>query len=312
MNRLAGTSRVSPESLAVMPGPRLPPTLPRASLVACALLGLLVPLVAACDDGGKASQKYASDVTEKLVPVLKEDVAQVRRGLPEGAAKLGTLLEADPGANLVALQKAIEGARASSKDLQVAKSTFFSFTDPSGTVLRSEADPDMLANKSVVAAFPELKKALDPQAGVVEAFGEMQEMRGVRNGQDHQWVVAHPVKGGDGQLKGAFVTGWSFRAYAFRVQEAGRRELIEVAKRDQLKTAPLIYAFVFKGGKAYGEKVTPDVNSEAVEKVDLMGKTSAGAWSGTVEITGRTFGVAAQRVPDLAPDAGVAVLVSKI
>jgi hypothetical protein len=288
-----------------MQRPRLLPLL----LVACALLALLA---CACSDGGKASQKYAAEIADKLVPVLKEDAGQVRRGLPGGAAKLGTLIEADPGANLLGLQKAIEGARASVKDLAVAKSTFFSFADPSGTVLRSEADPDMLANKSVVAAFPELKKALDPQGGLVEVFGEMQEMRGVRNGPDHQWVVAHPVKSADGQLKGMFVTGWSFRAYAFRLQEAGKRELIEITKRDQLKSAPLLYVFVLKGGKAYGEKLTPDINVEAVEKLDLSAKTASGPWSSTLEITGRTFGVAAARAPDLAPDAGVAVLVSPI
>jgi hypothetical protein len=305
MNRLVGTTRSPRGSLVDMQGPRLRPLL----LIACALLALLA---SACGDGGKGSQKCAAELADKLVPVLKEDVGQVRRGLPAGAAKLGTLLEADPGANLLGLQKAIQGARASVHDLEVAKSTFFSFADPSGTVLRSEADPDMLANKSVVAAFPELKKALDPQAGIVEVFGEMQEMRGVRTGPDHQWVAAHPVKGADGQLKGVFVTGWSFRAYAFRLQEAAKRELSEIVKRDQLKSAPILYVFVFKGGKAYGEKLTPDTNAEALEKLDLTAKTASGPWSGTLEITGRTFGVAAARVPDLAPDAGVAVLTSQI
>lgn len=309
MNRLVGTSRVTPESLALMLNPRLP-TLSRTALLASTLLATL--LTPACGDEGKVSQKYAAELVEKLAPVLKEDVGQVRRGLPGGAAKLGAMLEADPGANLLALQKAIGGARASEKDLQVAKSTFFSFADPNGTVLRSEADPDMLANRSVVAAFPELKNAIGPQAGLVEAFGEMQEMRGVRNGPDHQWVVAHPVKGADGQLKGMFVTGWSFRAYAYRLQEAGKRELGEITKRDQLKSSPLLYVFVFKAGKAYGEKLTPDVNAEAIEKLDLAAKTASGAWSGTLEISGRTFGVAAQRAPDLAPDAGIATLISTL
>jgi hypothetical protein len=278
-------------------------------LLACVGLALLA---AGCADDGKASQKHAAELITKLTPILKDDVAQVRRGVPNGATKLGELVDADPGANLVALRKALEGARAADKDLQVAKVTFFSFADPSGTVLRSEGDPDLLANKSVVAAFPELKKALDPGGGLTEVFGLMQEMRGVKNGPDHQWVLAHPVKAADGQLKGALVTGWSFRGYAYRLQEAGKREIVEMAKRDGLKSAPLLYAFVFHAGKAYGEAVTPDVNTEAIEKLDLDAKTAAGAWSGTVEITGRVYGVAAQRVPELAPNAGVAALVSKI
>src|SRR5262249_40351613 len=146
---------------------------------------------AACTDSGKIAEREATEEIARLVPLVKEDVEQVRRGLPEGSAKLGALLEPDVGMNLVALQKAIQTARAQVKDLDVAKSTFFSFADPSGVVLRSESDPDLLAGKSVVAAFPLLKKALEPASGNVEVFGEMTEMRGVKAGPDQQWVVAH-------------------------------------------------------------------------------------------------------------------------
>lgn len=283
-----------------------------ARSAAALALTLVAALATACKDDGKASQKNAAEVVDKLVPVVKEDVGQLRNGLPAGAAKLTTLLDADPGADLRALQRAIAGARALVKDLEVAKSTFFSFTDPSGTVLRSEADPDMLANRSVLAAFPELKKALDPSSGVTEVFGEMQEMRGLKTGQDLQWVLAHPVKDGGGQLKGMFVTGWSFRAYAYRLTSAAERELGEMKKRDGLKSMPLLYVFSFKGNKAYGEAVTPAVNAEALEKLDLQAKTASGPWSDVIEIAGRTFGAAAQRIPELAPDAGVAALVSGI
>ncbi|AUX20584.1 hypothetical protein SOCEGT47_010560 [Sorangium cellulosum] len=273
---------------------------------------LTAALVTGCQDDGKTSQKHAAELCAKLAPVVAEDVRQVRTGLPAGSQKLAELTDVDPGANLLALQRAIAGARASVKDLQVAKGTFFSFADPSGTVLRSEADPDMLANRSVLAAFPELRKVLAPGSGVVEAFGEMQEMRGVRNGPDLQWVAVHPVQGSGSALKGLFVTGWSFRAYAYRLQEAAKHEIAELAKRDGLKSIPLLYVFAWKGGKAYGGPVTPDVNTEALEKLDLSAKTASGPWSGTVEITGRTFGAAAQRTPELAPDAGVAALVSTL
>ncbi|WP_437652683.1 hypothetical protein [Sorangium sp. So ce1182] len=278
-------------------------------VLACALAATLA---SACQEDGKTSQKHAAELCAKLAPVVAEDVGQVRTGLPAGAAKLAALVDTDPGANLLGLQRAIAGARASVKELQFAKSTFFSFTDPSGTVLRSEADPDMLANRSVLASFPELRKVLEPSSGVVEAFGEMQEMRGVRNGPDLQWVAAHPVKASGGELKGLFVTGWSFRAYAYRLQEAAKHEIAEMAKRDGVKSTPLHYVFAWKGAKAYGGPVTPDVNTEALEKLDLPAKTASGPWSGTVEIAGRTFGAAAQRAPELAADAGVAALVSTL
>ncbi|WP_437735405.1 hypothetical protein [Sorangium sp. So ce1335] len=278
-------------------------------VLACALAATLA---GACEEDGKASQKHAAELCAKLAPVVAEDVRQVRTGLPPGSQKLASLVDTDPGADLRGLQRAIAGARASVKELEFAKGTFFSFADPSGTVLRSEADPDMLANRSVLASFPELRKVLEPNSGVVEAFGEMQEMRGVRNGPDLQWVAAHPVRSSGGELKGLFVTGWSFRAYAYRLQEAANRDIAEITKRDGLKSTPLLYVFVWKGAKAYGGPVTPDVNAEALEKLDLPAKTASGPWSGTVEIAGRTFGVAAQRTPELAADAGVAALVSTL
>ncbi|WP_437601065.1 hypothetical protein WMF28_05755 [Sorangium sp. So ce590] len=278
-------------------------------MLTCALVAALV---SACQDDGKTSQKQAAELCAKLAPIVAEDVGQVRTGLPVGSQTLATLVDTDPGANLLGLQRAIAGTRASVKELGFAKSTFFSFADPSGTVLRSETDPDMLANRSVLASFPELRKVLAPDSGLVEAFGEMQEMRGVRNGPDLQWVAAHPVKASDGELKGLFVTGWSFRAYAYRLQEAAKREVAEIAKRDGLKATPLLYVFVWKGGKAYGGPETPDVNTEALEKLDLPAKTASGPWSGTLEIAGRTFGAAAQRTPELAADAGVAALSSTL
>jgi hypothetical protein len=210
----------------------------------------IVVSVSACEDSKAISEQNATQAVAKLLPVVKEDVEQVRRGLPEGAKKLGTLLEADPGQDLAGLQKAIQNARGSVHDLNVAKSTFFSFADVNGTVLRSEADPDLLANKSVFATFPDLNKALDPNSGNVEVFGEMQEMRGLRVGQDFQWVVAHPVKDPGGQVKGLFVTGWSYRRFAYHLEETAKRELIEAAKQESRKKMPLIFVFVLRGKRA--------------------------------------------------------------
>lgn len=275
------------------------------------LVALASAALGACHESGKLSEQKAVDACAKLVPIVAEDAAQVRRGLPVGAAKLGSLVDTDPGGNPAGLQRAIAGARASVHDLAVSKSTFFSFADPTGVVLRSEADPDMLANKSVLAAFPSLKKAIDPASGIVEAFGEMPELRGVRNGPDQAWVVAHPVKDPKGDVKGIFVTGWSFRSFAYHLEQTAKRDAVEVAKQTG-RPAALLYVFALKGPKVYGAPVTPDVDTEALEKLDLFGKTSAGPWRGRVEITGRTYGAAAARTPDLAPDTGVAVITSEI
>jgi hypothetical protein len=266
----------------------------------------------ACDDTRKVSEQAAADQIARLVPLVKEDALQVRRGLPEGAKKLGGLLEPDPGNNLASLQRTIAAARASVKDLDVAKSTFFSFADPQGVVLRSEADPDMLAGKSIFAAFPALKKAADPKSGVVEAYGPMQELRGVRNGPDTAWIVAHPVKNAEGAAVGLFVTGWSFRRFAFHLQEMAKRDLTEAAEKEKKKSVPITYVFAVKGGSAYGAPLTPDVDAQAIEGLNLLEKTKNGPFRGSVVVTGRTFGVAAQRTPELGDDAAIAIMISQI
>jgi hypothetical protein len=281
------------------------------------LPALVLPLalvVAGCDEGRKLSEQDAVDAAAQLAPVLSEDVAQVRRGLPQGAAKLGPMLDADTLGNLAAVRKAIAKARNDVDDLAVAKSTFFSFADAKGEVIRSEADPDVLAGKSVIGkeAFPPLQKALDPAAGVVEAFGNVTDLYQVKKGPDLVWAAAAPVKDAKGQLLGMFVTGWAFRALAYHLETTAKMASTETAGKQGKKLPPLLYVYVVKGKTAYGAPLSPDVNAHAVEELDLPTKTAAGPYRGSLEITGRVFGVAGVKAPDLADDVVLAVVASEI
>jgi hypothetical protein len=78
-----------------------------------ALLALALSILplAGCDEGRKASEQDAADAAAHLAPILKDDVAQVRRGLPQGAAKLGPMLDPDTLGNLAGLRRAIGQAR---------------------------------------------------------------------------------------------------------------------------------------------------------------------------------------------------------
>jgi hypothetical protein len=276
---------------------------------------VLVPIalvLAGCDDNKKLSEQGAVDELQKLAPVLKEDVEQVRRGLPQGAIKLGPLLDEDTLKTPQNVQKAIATARSSVHDLELAKSTFFSFANPEGKVIASEATPDLLAEKSVLTAFPALKKALEPASGVVEAFGEMKELRGVRTGPDLAWVAAIPVKDDKGQAKGAFVTGWSMRALAFHLETAAKMHITEATTKQGKKVAPIVYVYVVKGKTAYGTPLTPEVNAKAIENLDFPAKAAGGVVRGALEITGRAFGYAGVKAPELGDDAALAVLLSEI
>jgi hypothetical protein len=268
--------------------------------------------LAACDDGRKSAEAAAAEELKSLAPVLAEDVAQVRRGLPEGAAKLGPMLDPDTLASPVGLQKAISRTRALVKDLDVAKGTFFSYADKDGTVLRSESDPDVLAQKSIFVPFPALQKARAPGGSLAEAWGEMTELRGAKNGPDILWAAAAPVKDDKGALMGMFITGWSLRAYARRLENSALATVKDVSEKAGKKNPPLLYVFVVKGKTAYGTPVAPDVNAHAIEALDLIGKTAVGPYRGTLEITGRAFGVAAARAPELGDDAALVVLASEL
>ncbi len=137
-------------------------------------------------------------------------------------------------------------------------------------------------------------------------------MRGVKTGRDLAWVAAAPVKDDKGQLKGMFVTGWSLRAYARRLENAATSTVREAAEKAGKKNPPLVYVFVVKGKTAYGSPLAPDEDAQAIEVLDVVGKTASGPYRGTLEITGRGFGVAGVRAPELGDDAALAVLASEI
>ncbi len=265
-----------------------------------------------CDDGKKLSEREAAEEVERIAPVVKEDVEQIRKGVPAGAAKLSEKTDPDTLCNDAALQKAIAQSRAQVKELDTAKSSFFAMADITGKVLRSEDNLDLLAHHNVIAAFPGLKKALDPASGTVEAFGEMAEMRSFKTGQDLAWVLVHPLKDEKG-LKGLFVTGWSFRKYANYLDDQARRHMVAASAKAEKKTVPIAYVFILKGTKAYGSMLlSADVNAQAIEGLGILEKTATAPYKGNIEITGRTFGVAAQRTPELGDDAAVVVLLSEI
>jgi hypothetical protein len=278
-------------------------------------LGWLVVLFAlvACACGKKIEQlkAKAGPALDEMVKLIDRDVKQVRDGLPEGAALLTKHLDDDPASDLEGVRRAIEKGRAGVHDLVVAKSTFFVFVGADGMVLRGEADPDLPAGKSLTEAIPDAKKLLDPAAGVVEVWGYMEGLRGVNQGPDLQWVAGHPVKGADGKLRGAFVTGWSLRRYAEYLENQVKVALTQL-NEDKTKPIPLLYCFVVKGKQAFGAPVTPDEDAKLIGEMDVVEKAKGGSFETTIELDGRTFLVSARPAPSLGADVAVVVMLSAV
>jgi hypothetical protein len=273
----------------------------------------LVALFPACTDNAKVSEGKAVAHAERLAKLVDDDVEEVRRGLPLGAKALSAVWETkkdsvDPNV----ARRALERAREDNRDLAIAKSTFFAMTDDKGSVVRSDQEPDILAGKSLVAAYPELSKALAGET--IELRGQMAETAGARTGGDEQWVAAAPLRDSEGKVRGAYATGWSMRRFAYHLEETLKHDMTTEAMRsgDKHVKLPLVYVFVIAGPKVYGAPVTPLVNSETLEKLDLASKTTGDAvFHQTLEIAGRGFGLAAKRAPKMGTDIAVAVLRSE-
>jgi hypothetical protein len=273
-------------------------------------LGLAVSVAGVgCDDSGKKSEAAAVESLDTVVPLVDRDVAQVKKGVPEGIKVLGTKLPSDPAGSRQELQKAISESRKAVDDLAFAKVTFFAFASSAGVVLRNETDPDRLVEQNVFTAFPALEKAKDPAAGLVEAFGEMEAIRGVKKGKDIAWVVAHGVGGADG-AKGVLVTGWSMRLYVRGIEQQLVAKLTEAAKAKGQNNIPIAYVFIVKGKEAFADPDRADSLSEMISGFDVVSKTSGGDWRSIQEIEKRQFGIAARRLPAFGDDAAIVVAAS--
>ncbi len=164
-----------------------------------------------------------------------------------------------------------------------------------------------MAGHPLFPSFPGLKAALGGQ--YVESRGSMPEASGVRGRADGQWVAAQPIVDG-GAVKGLYVTGWSWAAYARRLEFALgstlRGELTEGQK------LPLVYVYLVVGKDVFGAPISPEVNAQAIAKLSpLVNASATTPTSFELEIDGREFGLGVELAPDLGKDVAVAVLRSE-
>ena len=285
---------------------RRPPT----PVFSALFVAVLVPLIApACKKQSAVSAEKAKANVVALTKATHSDVAEVRSGLPQGAKFLSPLFATgkpasdDPHGARIAL----ETARNKVQDLRTSKGTFFAVAGTDGVVIRDDQDPDTLAGHPLWPAFSELRGALAGQ--YVEARGAMPEVAGVRGRADGQWVAAAPVLDG-GQVKGVYVTGWSWASYARRLEFALASTLRAELKEGQ--KLPLTYVYLVVGKEVFGAPISPEVSAQAIAKLSPLANASATTpTTFELEIDGREFGLAVELAPDLGKDVAVAVLRSE-
>jgi hypothetical protein len=161
-----------------------------------------------------------------------------------------------------------------------------------------------MAGKSLFAAFPELKKAAT--GTYVETHGSLPEASEVKGRSDGQWIAAQPISA-LGAVKGLYVTGWSWSAYAYRLENSVRG-----AARDEGAKEPLLYVYVVVENDVYGAPISPEVNAQKIAEQKPLDKIQGDApFTAELEITGRDFGLAVRAAPALGPKVGIAVLRSE-
>lgn len=259
-----------------------------------------------CTDVGKVSAEKAKAHAQFLLKAAETDIRELKRGLPEGAKQLGSAFE-NGTPDSQSAREALERARNKVQDLRVAKSTFFALVAKDGTVIRNDQDQDLMTGKNMFAAFPELKQVLAGKT--VEARGQMKEAAGVRGKPDAQWVVGVPVEH-EGKVVAAYVSGWSWSAYAYRLETSLRSDVLANTKEGG--KVPLLYVYVLVSGVAYGAPISPVVNGDAIVKQKPLEKATAAApFSAPLEIEEREFGLAVVPLKSIGSDVGIAVLRSE-
>lgn len=284
------------------------------SFVSAAALG--------CKDKGQKSAAEARADVQKLVELTARDVAEVERGLPEGAKKLGELLakdvgrDGDPKQNVPAVRSALLKMRQQVPDLGIAKSTFFALADEKGIAVRNDFERDTMGGKDLVGGWPGLKPVVTgaPYAATTGQFPGTPSPAG----PDREWVAAVPVKRADGSPLGMLVTGWTYRRFAYHLQVTLQRDLQdELMRKPDKGKMPIVYVCLFDAEHVYGAGApgavpVPPANEKALEEVRLHEKTASGPASSPLKLANRDFGWAAARLPSLGPDVGVVVLRSDL
>lgn len=278
------------------------------TFVAIAFSAACASSVSGCTDKGKVSEKQAVTHLDELGALAQKDVEEVERGLPAGAQRLQKLYakNADPHQDLPAARSALLRMRREVPDLNVAKSTFFALADDKGIAIRNDLEEDAMAGQNLITIFPELSKALS--GAYVTTTGKFPGPT-PPSGPDKDWIAAVPVKKEDGSVAGILVTGWTFRRFAYHLQETLKHDLETKQQNGKL---PVLYISIFDKTGVYSAPQTPAINDKAMADLDLLAKTANGPAEGNMTITDRDFGWAAARAPKLGPDIGIAVLRSEL
>ncbi len=273
---------------------------------------LTVFALCGCKRQERIHEEGARAQVQFLTKTVESDVQELERGLPQGALRFRIFLASKTvvGHKLEELPQEVRRElgtiRRENVDLTIAKSTFFGLANETGVFVRSNLDSETLAGKNLFESAPDLRRSHhQPFVSCMATFDPLQRK------EERYWLATSAVKDEQEVVRAYYVTGWSLRAYALRLQEALKSELASKARTTHtLDRIPVFYLGVFEGPNVVTAPQTPSVDDDALKKLNLSERTQGGPTSGVLTITQRLFGYAAERTPKLGANVGVAVLYS--
>lgn len=275
-------------------------------------LGLVALLaLAGCKDDPKAIAQKAADQETQALALNDANVAKVKAGLVQGAEKLRSLYAngADPHQDPPAVRAALFANRAEVPELNAAKTTFSALVDANGIGVRNDLEQDAMAGRNVGAAFPALKSVISGFTTTTGAF----DLPGPPAPPNRQWIGVAPVTKPDGSTGGLYIAGWTYRQYAYLLQDTLRARMEgEIDKAKSTAKVPIFYVMIFDASGVYGTTMAPDVNEKAMSDLDLLAKTAAGPAQGVVNVSDRDYGWAAARAPSLGANIGIVTMRSDL
>ncbi len=281
------------------------------SICGFAALACMVASLPACKEDAKIMAQKAAASQADAAKLNEENIAKVTSGLTQGAVKLTSLYAngADPHEDPQAVRAALFQNRRDVADINLARTTFSALCDDKGVAIRNDLEQDSMAGQNLFKAFPRLA---DAKNGFTTATGIF-NLPPPPAPADRDWIAGVPVKKPDGSVAGIYITGWTYRQYAFQLQDTLRQRMSDdLEKSHSNAKLPVFYVLLFDGTGVYGTPLTPAVNESKLKDLDLPAKTAAGPVQGTITVDDRDFGYAAARAPSLGGDMGIAVMRSEL
>ncbi|MGZ3418403.1 MAG: hypothetical protein ACXVEF_07125 [Polyangiales bacterium] len=261
----------------------------------------------------KQAEISAGDLGKAVKLVSERHVDALSRALPAAAEQLSAKVTTDVRTDAETLGTAFVTLRDKNDDLRSSKRSYFVLADIEGDIVWIDDPGWKIVGRKLALGFPAVKEALDGKKYSTGSgkFGGASE-------EALTFVEASPITKG-GKTVGVLVAGWEAhegaedvqRQLAVQLAQQNAPAKVRIKAKDKLQMAidmPELYVAVFKGKYIYMQEDAPQPVVQSLEALDLLGKTANGAWQGTFDVQNRGWGGAAQRLPALGADVGIAVV----